>query len=580
MRIAPGDIVTATTRQPDLLQRNAHHLLALIGFTLLTVLYTWPLVTQFTTHVSGVERTDNYHVLWLMRYVPDALARGDNPWFAPTINVPYGFPVALGETTPLHTVLLAPIVLVFGEIATYNVVTLASTVLTGWGLFALAYRWLGALSGSSDQWLRFLAAFFAGAIFAFGTYRIMKLQGQLNIANTQFLVMGLYFWDRWLVAARKRDAVLTGIAIGLAALSTWYLGLMLGISLGVYTLAFSGVVHRLRTRTGLVGLGLALLIAGAITAPFLLPYRELPSLPSLPLDKVTLWSASPTDYLIPNPLHPVWGGLVKPIVWPASGRLPSEFAVATGFIVLFLAFIGARRTRGPNWRGLKWIVLISLILSLGPILQLSRLNTGIPLPSLLLRELPVFDGLRTWIRFALMVHLGLAVLSGAGMYIILCPVQRRALRRTAATALIGIALFEAWPGPVGTIAVEPRPVDTWLAAQTDNSPIMEYPLSVAISGPSLYQTLYHGKPITYGYGTYFETLYLQRNPELSEFPADDALDTLETWGVRYVLVTTSAVDEFTSFSMDDVREQPRLRYVTSRGDVDVFELIPEANNAN
>lgn len=561
-------------------RRNLHHFVALILFTILTVIYVWPLPLQFTTHVPGLEKSDQYQWIWLMRTVATAIAeQHTNPWFLPNIYYPAGYPLVLGEYTPLHSFILMPLTLLIGAIATHNLVAIASTILTGWGVFALGWIWFKRLNVSEDKWLLFLAAFFAGLMFAFAPYRIMKLQGQINLFNTQFLIMGLFFWDRWLVNFRLRDAALTALAIALAALSTWYLGLILIVGLAPYTLAYGRIWNRLHLRTIIQSVVIMGVVLGLILIPFLLPYTQLPSVPDVPADLARFWVASPTDYLIPNPLSPIWGELTRPFAWPFPGRIPSEFVVSIGFVVGLLAIFAAAKTRGPRWRGLKWMILVAFVLSMGPFFSISRLSTDIPLPALLLRELPVFGNMRTWIRFALMVAMGLSILSGAGLYLVFGRVMAPRLRRLGAAALITLAMVEVWPGTLGTIPIEPRPVDQWLAIQTDESPIMEYPLRVAMSGQGLYSTLIHGKPISYAYGMFFEMVYLERNPELDTFPSDAALDTLKEWGVHYILVTTSAVDEYTPFNMDEVRAQPRLRYVTTQGDVDVFELVPAVSDA-
>jgi hypothetical protein len=146
---------------------------------------------------------------------------------------------------------------------------------------------------------------------------------------------------------------------------------------------------------------------------------------------------------------------------------------------------------------------------------------------------------------------------------------------SAAAALL-LMLFEAWSGGLGLVPAEPRPVDLWLADQSDPAPIMEFPLSTALSGPSLFYTRYHGKPITYGYGTFFEFSYREAHPELAAFPADAALNTLEAWGVHYILVTTSAYAYDTSFSPSELAQQPRLELVTTLADVEVYSLRPSA----
>ena len=112
------------------------------------------------------------------------------------------------------------------------------------------------------------------------------------------------------------------------------------------------------------------------------------------------------------------------------------------------------------------------------------------------------------------------------------------------------------------------------AQQPDDAPIMEFPLSAALSGPGMYYTRFHGKPVTYGYGTYLPFLYPQRHPALLTFPSDEALDQLAEWGVHYVLVTTSTL-EYENFTMADVDAQPRLRHIITLGDVAVYELQPQ-----
>jgi hypothetical protein len=171
--------------------------------------------------------------------------------------------------------------------------------------------------------------------------------------------------------------------------------------------------------------------------------------------------------------------------------------------------------------------------------------------------------------------LGFSLLAGAGLLTALHNVERPALHR-ARMGIAGIALalmlFEAWIGPVHTVPVEPRPVDLWLAQQPDDAPIMEFPLSAALSGPGMYYTRFHGKPVTYGYGTYLPFLYRQQHPEFLSFPSDSSLDTLKAWGVHYVLVTTDTL-QYEKFSIADVDAQPRLARVAEFDDVIVYRLL-------
>ena len=66
------------------------------------------------------------------------------------------------------------------------------------------------------------------------------------------------------------------------------------------------------------------------------------------------------------------------------------------------------------------------------------------------------------------VALGVALLAGAGLLLTLTNQPARRARVLGALAL-GVMLFAGWHGPLELVAVEPRPVDGWLAGQRNKS---------------------------------------------------------------------------------------------------------------
>ncbi|MBL8133655.1 MAG: hypothetical protein JNL42_17465 [Anaerolineae bacterium] len=558
--------------------RARSHLVVIAVFALLAILSTYPLIARFSTHVIGDSKLDNYEYVWKMWWFPHALTSGLSPFTIPTVYFPYGYALAYGEITPIHTVFMTPFTLLFGEIVSYNLSVIGSTVLTGWLTFLLARRWYLRLEGEFAPRLITLAALFAGAAFAFSLYRQHRLAGHLPLLDTQWLALSIFAFDRWLAQRRLRDAALTAAAVSLSALSSWYYAFMLLLLLPVYAAAYGlnwrGLLTDGRTWRSLV---IAAAIVGVLCLPFLLPYLQVAGegAATIPVEDAAFWAASPTDYLVPNPLHPLWGALVRPVIWPFPSPMITEFLTSIGLATLVLALYGSRRTRGKSWRALKWLIAAAFVLSLGPYLSLSRLPLGIPLPDLLLREaLPAADGIRSWGRFSVFVMLGFSLLGGAGLLLAVGSAGARLPGRRAQIAAVGVAalmLFESWTGATPTVRVEPRPVDLWLAEQPSAAPIMEFPLSAALSGPGMYYTRFHGKPVTYGYGTYLPLLYVERHPALLGFPDDASIDQLVEWGVHYVLVTTDALD-YETFTPADVAAQPRLEFVIRLGEVEVYVI--------
>ena len=558
-------------------QSFRRHLLVIAIYLLLAIIFTYPLITQFSTHMLGA-KLDNYEYAWKLWWVAHALTHGQSPFFNPNIYFPYGYQLAYGEISPFHTFLMLPFTLAFGEIITYNLAVIGSTVLSGWFMFILARRWFARLLTDTDARLVTLSAFFSGAAFAFCLYRQQKLMGQLNLFETEWLVLTLFAFDRWLEQRQRRYAVLTAFAISLSALTSWYYAFILGLLLPVYLFGYGVNPRRfIVDRRTWQALALVAVIVGALCIPFLIPYLSLNNQGGtfVPLHDAEFWAASLTDYLVPNPLHPLWGQSISRIVWPFPSPMITEFVISISLIVLLLGLYGARMTKGSQWRALKWMIIGALVFSLGPTLYLSRLPLGFPLPDLLLRLiLPGASSIRSWGRFSVFVALGFSLLAGAGLLIALANARRLQsfwLRAAVIVIVLALFCFELWTGPHGTVAIEPRRIDLWLAQQPDDAPLMEFPLSAALSGPGMYYTRFHGKPVTFGYGTYLPFIYREQHPSLLTFPSNDSLNQLQEWGVHYILVTTDTL-EYENFTLAQVDAQPRLRHIITLDNVEVYRL--------
>jgi hypothetical protein len=350
---------------------------------------------------------------------------------------------------------------------------------------------------------------------------------------------------------------------------------MLALLLPVYALFRVSSIHSLlaerRTYSSVSAVAVTVTL---LCLPFLFPYLQLNSegATTVPLSDAAFWAASPVDYLMPNAAHPLWGAAVRSILWPFPTQMMTEFMISIGWITLALSLLAWRQAKGRQWRALKMMIAAAFIISLGPILTFSRLSLGIPLPGMLLREgLPFADSIRSWGRFSVFVMFGSSLLAAAGILIGFRSLQKR-VRYGLSAAALALMLFEACVGPFPQVRIEPRPVDIWLAQQASDAPIMEYPLSAALSGPAMLYTRYHQKPVVFGYGTYLPLLYRQRHPALLSFPDDPALDQLTEWGVRYVLITIPTLSDDQSFTIAQVSAQPRLRHIITLADVAVYEL--------
>lgn len=549
-------------------------------FVLLAVAATWPLTLQIGKRVPGWYVADNYEYLWKMWWFKHSLLdRGQSPLFAPEISYPGGFHLAHAELTPLHTLVGLPLTAALGEIASYNLFAMLSFALSGWATYLLMLR----LSGSRG------AALLSGVLFALTPYHTVRYGGILPLMAVQGLPVTLLGLEMWAKDRSRRALAVFGLGYLLAAWASIYYAFGILLLGSLYLLVRMGSLRAaFGDRESLRGLILLGLTTSAILLPLAAPYLSLRQEVRLtiPLEETDFWSASPTDYLLPPGLHPLWGQFVQQRLLGVPKDYPQialEFVLGVGWVAMLFAIYGWRRSAAPAKRAVLALTLVALMLSLGPRLHLGRhpvlipvpesllssfhalmrsvgeaLPTGetyqqleehglpIPMPALLLRWLvPPLAGLRAWNRFAAFVTLGVALLAGLGYAawerLELGPYPKR--RARAAAVALAIAAFELWPGSIPLQPVQARAVDRWLADQPGNFTIMELPLASSLSARQLYYTRTHGKRIAFAYGTYYPYWYRDQFPELQQCPDPRCLELLSSWGVQFVLLNTEALPD-------------------------------------
>jgi hypothetical protein len=208
---------------------------------------------------------------------------------------------------------------------------------------------------------------------------------------------------------------------------------------------------------------------------------------------------------------------------------------------------------------------------------LSANGITIPLPALFLRWIiPTLTGMRAWNRFAVFVSLGLSLLAGIGFAAWingeLKPKNTRFMTLLPILGFMVLAVFELWPVRIPLQPVGPRPVDVWLAAQPEQGSLMELPLTSALSAPQMLYTRYHGKPISFAYGTFLPYWYRQQYPELDQCPAAACLTRLRSWGVSFVLLNLSDPSGGPSLETQ-LDNSPGLERNTTVGDHVVYRLL-------
>ncbi len=480
------------------LSRSGHpHLLALMIYTLLSILVTWPVAINFTRGIVGrVEGVDAYQNAWNLWWVSYALTHGLSPFTTPLLYYPNGVSLFWQTLGFSQGILALPVTLIIGPLAAFNFIVLTSFILAGYVTFVLVRH----LTASTP------AALVAGTVFAFSPFHLEKvLDGNLEVAAIQWVPWFVFALYRLLERQTWIWALLSGVGLLWVSLGSWYYGLFCVIYTGcaiMTWLLFRPVAQGVRCMFwGSIPLALWALV---LTPQIMLLVHSgdtmLSDMRGIQVER----SADLMDFFLPNPAHPWWGhsiATMRASIYPHAVL----WNVALGSVGIVLAVVGSVTTWQHSWR---WMVLLlaTLLLALGPTLRIAGHDTGIPLPFTLLKDLP---GIRAGQRpnhMALLSSLMVAILAGYGTVWISERLVRNTerIRRDRSRWCLGLTLIAAIvaiDGNAGLLAVVERPVHPFYTTLPEpDGAVLPLPLYYNINrSENLTPQMVHAWPILGGY---------------------------------------------------------------------------------
>ena len=477
---------------------------------LLAVALTYPVAPRLASHVPIAHQIpgwmpgdgDPWQSLWGLWFVTRSiLVERRLPLYTNDLFYPLGIDFSFVVLVLLPLLLAAPLVSLLGPVITYNVMIIGSLALAGYATFLLATRVVGHRG----------AAFVAGMIFAFSPYQMVHtIEHLFLIVSAVWVPLYVLFLLRALDDGGRANAGLAATWMACAIFSNPYYAIFLGL----FTAMLAGDRLWRAVGTGArVTLAARLLTVVALTllpviptAGLLLRRWSTDSALATPLTDVNAWSADLVAFIVPSPMHPLWGYLVEPVYQRLTGNL-FEQTVYVGIVALLLA--GVAIVKAPRRAGV-WAVaaLVFFVLALGPFLHVLGADTflvggnslSVPLPGLLLHYIPVLNGIRVASRFDCLLMLCVAVLAAQGLAWLATRLGARpaaAGRGQALIVLAGLAVlvdFVGAPLPVldartpaafAAIAHGPRPVGS----------LVDSPLDWTIARYQYLQTAHHQRLI-------------------------------------------------------------------------------------
>ena len=193
-----------------------------------------------------------------------------------------------------------------------------------------------------------------------------------------------------------------------------------------------------------------------------------------------------------------------------------------------------------------WLLALSFLLTLGPIIRFNGQEITYGPYLLLYQWVPGFDGLRVPARFIVMLHLAVSVLSGFGLARLFKRIRSSAPRVLLGIAIALLVLVEYASFPVNMPSVPtgrdfPQ-VYTWLSRQPGDFALLELPLPAAPDevwreAAYVYFSTYHWKKLVNGYSGFFPPGFNRLYQEdLRGFPSEATLKRIHLLGIRYLIV--------------------------------------------
>jgi len=463
-------------------------LLALGVYSLLTLVFFYPCLSNISTHLIGPAE-DNLGVYWEVWWASDKVLHGTQSLtFTDFVFYPQGSSLYYAAWSFYNLLLSLPLGIIFGNIAAYNLIILHSFPFAGLGAFLLI-RHL-----TRNSWLALLGGF----MFAFSPLHFASAQHHWHINTMQFVPFFVLFYIRAIKEGTRRNLILATLFFLLNALADWNYLFFAG-----YFILFSYIYLAIRRakvflpdiiKKSAIVAGVPLLFLSIWLIPMVwigLTHQEvnLSGHNSFVADLVGLY--------IPDHFH--WLNsisLVDRINKAYTGNL-WESVCYLGFASI--AFVVATFDRIVKQTARYFIGAVAfLIMALGVYPHFAGQPIPVRLPDQVLSQLPFLANLRCPVRFMTYVYLfwSIVVTYAVRHLIISAPSGRRKL--VLMIVLPTLLLVDYFAVCYNKTEIAMPPCYQVIAADNDHFGILNLPDGYGESCLYMMHQTLHDKPIVNG----------------------------------------------------------------------------------
>jgi hypothetical protein len=215
---------------------SRRHLYALLGYAAVAVVFTWPLLPHISTHLTGSPAGDTGVYVWNQWvFQHELLNNRQSPYFTDKIFSLSGRAnLGLHNYTAFQDLVALPLMPWLGVVATFNVVYLLMTVLTGYAAFLLVRQVTGAWA---EAWL-------AGVLFAWSPALVTRGGAHFSLVAAAPLALFMLLLLRTADRQRVRDALALGLTCAWAASADAYYAVYCVILAALFVVARVMTIQR------------------------------------------------------------------------------------------------------------------------------------------------------------------------------------------------------------------------------------------------------------------------------------------------------------------------------------------------
>jgi hypothetical protein len=484
-------------------------------FVALTVVMTWPQITQIATHAR--DHHDVYFNMWRLAWVAHALTTSPQHLFDGNIFYPEPRAMTYSDAIFVEGLFATPLLIAgVPPVLVHNLLLLGAIVGSAIGIYVLTRH----LTGSPA------AGVVAGVIFGFAPYRFEHYM-HMEMQWTVWMPWAFWALHRTIETRVWRYGLLTGLFVSLQMMSSIYYGVFLIVLLGVVTLVLLisfPLKAMLATLPRFVPAAVVVaLLCGAYALPYLETKKDVGGRNET---EIIMYSARPSSYLVATPDNIIYGRTFASRGRPERRLFPGTLAVVLAGVGVFMR---------PAASG---VIAIAYFLAMVLAFEMSLGLSGYSY-RYLYDHVTIFQGFRAIARLGIFVVFFLAILAAYG-YAAIVDGRRGVARGVIAVIVTSLLLMEYRVQPLHLVPYpnEAPPLHAWLAGQP-RGVVAELPMPDVVPGSdprSSYLSTFHWQPLVNGYSGFVPLSYLDRIDQMRSFPDEQSLARLRKDGVRYLVL--------------------------------------------